>query len=259
MDLSHTLNDIAVRIKQRRNELGFSLQDVASMTGMSKSTLQRYENGGIKNIPLQKLDVLARALQTTQEWLLKGGETPTSITLDTIMIDKNISANHLAEALNIPEEVVEGWRTGSSAPKYDVLSELCKILNLDTSEFTDPDSITKEIAAKGEYRILNPFCEQYPTVVKDAAISFMCSLQPLVNRMSEENSDILIPAINCLSDIGNLIIDLLKVFLIRKKSSDIKSFKIEAEKYSSDVSESFAIYTIQLIRMIESQIDYNEK
>lgn len=33
------------------------------MTGMSKSTLQRYATGNIKNIPLHRLDVLCQALQ----------------------------------------------------------------------------------------------------------------------------------------------------------------------------------------------------
>lgn len=51
------------RIKTRRLELGLSYQDLAEKTGMSKSTLQRYETGAIKNIPLDKLEVLADALK----------------------------------------------------------------------------------------------------------------------------------------------------------------------------------------------------
>lgn len=58
------------RLKQRRNELGYSYQDLANLTQMSKSTLQRYETGGIKNIPLSKLDDLAQALEISREWLM---------------------------------------------------------------------------------------------------------------------------------------------------------------------------------------------
>ena len=36
------------RLKRRRKELGYSYQDLANLTQMSKSTLQRYETGGIK-------------------------------------------------------------------------------------------------------------------------------------------------------------------------------------------------------------------
>ena len=63
-------NNIVKRIKKRRLELGYSFQDLADKTNMSKSTLQRYETGTIKNLPLDKLDVLASALQTTPSYLM---------------------------------------------------------------------------------------------------------------------------------------------------------------------------------------------
>lgn len=65
------------RIKQRRKELGMSYQELADVTGISKSTLQRYETGSIKNIPLDKLDVLAEGLQTTALFIL-GKTEPTN-------------------------------------------------------------------------------------------------------------------------------------------------------------------------------------
>lgn len=61
---------ISRRIKERREELGFSFQQLADLTNMSKSTLQRYETGGIKNIPLDKLEILAKSLSTSPEWIL---------------------------------------------------------------------------------------------------------------------------------------------------------------------------------------------
>lgn len=64
------MDAIRGRVKNRRLELGLSLQDVAQRTGMSKSTLQRYETGSIKNLPLDKLDTLAKALETTPQDLM---------------------------------------------------------------------------------------------------------------------------------------------------------------------------------------------
>ena len=58
------------RIRRRRKELGLSYQDLAGSTGISKSTLQRYETGSIRNIPLDKLDVLAEGLETTALYIL---------------------------------------------------------------------------------------------------------------------------------------------------------------------------------------------
>ena len=66
------LDDIAKRMKARRNELGLCLQEVADEAGISKSTLQRYETGGIKNLPMQRLEALSSALRTTPDWMDKG-------------------------------------------------------------------------------------------------------------------------------------------------------------------------------------------
>ena len=68
--MSTTMDEIMERIKERRTQLGLSYQDLSDLTGMSKSTLQRYETGGIKNIPLDKLQVLATALQVTPEFIM---------------------------------------------------------------------------------------------------------------------------------------------------------------------------------------------
>ena len=62
--------DIAKRIRARREELGLSYQQLADETGMSKSTLQRYETGSIKNIPIARLKDLADALRTTPAYLM---------------------------------------------------------------------------------------------------------------------------------------------------------------------------------------------
>ncbi|MBP5605310.1 MAG: helix-turn-helix domain-containing protein [Ruminiclostridium sp.] len=66
MDSSST----ASRIKKRRTELGLSYQELAAITGISKSTLQRYETGSIKSIPLDKLGPLAMGLKTTVMYIL---------------------------------------------------------------------------------------------------------------------------------------------------------------------------------------------
>lgn len=70
-----SMDDIIARLKARRNTLELSFQDLADLTGMSKSTLQRYESGAIKNIPLSRVEDLASALQTTPEYLMGWTET----------------------------------------------------------------------------------------------------------------------------------------------------------------------------------------
>ena len=64
------MDEIASRIRERRLDLRLSYQDLALRTGLSKSTLQRYETGSIRNIPLGKLNALAEGLNVEKEWIL---------------------------------------------------------------------------------------------------------------------------------------------------------------------------------------------
>ena len=67
---------VSERIASRRRELGLSYQDLADRTGLSKSTLQRYETGAIGNIPLDKLGILAKGLETDELYILGREEPP---------------------------------------------------------------------------------------------------------------------------------------------------------------------------------------
>lgn len=71
-----SMDEIISRLKERRSVLELSFQDLADLTGMSKSTLQRYESGAIKNIPLSRVEDLASALQTTPEYLMGWNDDP---------------------------------------------------------------------------------------------------------------------------------------------------------------------------------------
>lgn len=58
------------RMKARRKALGYSLQELADKTGLSKSTLQRYETGETKKLPVEKARLIAGALNMTVNELL---------------------------------------------------------------------------------------------------------------------------------------------------------------------------------------------
>lgn len=61
-------------IKQRRLELGLTLEDVGKVVGVSKTTIQRWESGVIENQRRDKLELLAKALHISPGELL-GWET----------------------------------------------------------------------------------------------------------------------------------------------------------------------------------------
>lgn len=70
MNEENRMQEIMNRIKNRRIELSLSYQELADKTGLSKSTLQRYETGAIKNMPLDKLEVLSKALDIDPSYLM---------------------------------------------------------------------------------------------------------------------------------------------------------------------------------------------
>lgn len=62
--------NIGERIKQRRTELGLSVDEVASRLGKNRATIYRYENNNIENFPITILEPLAKILNTTPAYLM---------------------------------------------------------------------------------------------------------------------------------------------------------------------------------------------
>lgn len=61
---------ISRRAKQRRLELGYSFQKLEELTGISRSTLQRYEANGMEGVYIYKLQIIANALEMSFGYLL---------------------------------------------------------------------------------------------------------------------------------------------------------------------------------------------
>ena len=61
---------IGKRIKERRKELKMSADELAKRLGKDRSTIYRYEKGDIENLPLDILEPIAQALETTPQYLM---------------------------------------------------------------------------------------------------------------------------------------------------------------------------------------------
>lgn len=57
-------------IKQKRLENKMTLEELATKVGVSRQTIQRYESGTICNIPSDKIELMASALNTTPASLM---------------------------------------------------------------------------------------------------------------------------------------------------------------------------------------------
>lgn len=61
---------IGKRIKERRKELKIGAEELARRLGKDRSTIYRYEKGDIENLPIDILEPIARALNTTPAYLM---------------------------------------------------------------------------------------------------------------------------------------------------------------------------------------------
>lgn len=154
---------IGERIKQRRTELGLSVDEVAAKIGKARATVYRYENTDIKKMPADILIPLAKALNTTPAYLLGFSDEPAStVSLDGITniiplpetkpvplvghaimqsnsIGEKIQAlrleNHLTleqvgNAVGVGKSTVRKWENGMIANmRHDKIVSLAKALN----------------------------------------------------------------------------------------------------------------------------------
>lgn len=54
--------DIGMRIREHREALGIRAEDLADKLGMDRATYYRYEAGNLKNMKLEKIQEIAKAL-----------------------------------------------------------------------------------------------------------------------------------------------------------------------------------------------------
>lgn len=61
---------IGQRIKQRREALNISAQELAEAIGINKATIHRYENGDFKSIKLPVIESIAKYLEVDPSWII---------------------------------------------------------------------------------------------------------------------------------------------------------------------------------------------
>ena len=70
------------RIKRLRKDLGLSADELGKMIGKDRSTIYRYERGDIENATVDVIPRLAKALQTTPQYILGWDNKPVFYWID---------------------------------------------------------------------------------------------------------------------------------------------------------------------------------
>lgn len=68
------MSTVGSRIRQRRQELGMSADELAAKLGKNRATVYRYESDDIENFPISVIDSLANALQVSPAYLMGWSE-----------------------------------------------------------------------------------------------------------------------------------------------------------------------------------------
>ena len=127
--------DFKDKIRALRMNLGLTLEDVASVVGVGKSTVRKWETGDIANMRRDKIAKLAEALHTTPAYLMGWDEPEVSET-----------ESRLADLVNGDRELTELLERARDDPQIRMLFSVTKDAK--------PEDITKAIkiiqALRGE-------------------------------------------------------------------------------------------------------------
>lgn len=93
------------RIKCRRTELNMSVDELAQKLNKNRTTIYRYERGDIENLPLDILEPLANALETTPQYLM-GWDTPE--VKEVKIVNENVEFIYRGSKKSVMDQV-ERW------------------------------------------------------------------------------------------------------------------------------------------------------
>lgn len=103
--------NIGERIKQRRKEIGLSAEQVAEKLGVAPATVYRYESNDIANMRIDKLEPIAKALNTTPAYLMGWEESENKKKTIEALLDQK------------PRQAVIMYKDGSGKQETKELSE----------------------------------------------------------------------------------------------------------------------------------------
>lgn len=154
-----------LKLKDRRIELGLTMDEVANIVGVSKSTVSKWESGHIENMKRDKISLLAKALNVSPLYIMglddsfsvsdsSTEENKSPSNLDSFLAKKKVIAdikNSTANTYTIHGSQGKGSVIKSSIPKdKGILAYNEKTYELTQTEFTALESVIK--AMRNEIR-----------------------------------------------------------------------------------------------------------
>ncbi|MDW7668045.1 MAG: XRE family transcriptional regulator [Bacillota bacterium] len=136
---------IGDRIKQRRKELGYSVEEVAEKLGKNRATIYRYENNEIENFPVTVLEPLAKVLKTTPAYLMGWGIIGVGNGIKKERELQGYSLKELSQELGIPESELAAYESGIEPISKNLLKNICEIFGITIAKLVLGDRALNDI------------------------------------------------------------------------------------------------------------------
>lgn len=143
---------IGERIKQRRMELGLSVDEVAEKLGKDRATVYRYESNEIENLPVGTLEPLAKILETTPAQLMGWDDKEQDKIYRKIFasnlrryLDKgNKTQREVADAIGVSPQTFNTWMQMVALPRMDKVQALADYFGINKSDLLEDKGAQEE-------------------------------------------------------------------------------------------------------------------
>lgn len=162
MDDSLTIGE---KIQQRRKELGMSADELAEKLGIDRSTIYRYENGDIKKFPLDMLEPIANALNTTPTYLVSN-HYDIGQKIKNARILHGLTQEQLGDLVGVQKSAIAKYENGRVVNiKRNILQKISNVLSISIEElvFDDLPINTTDLYSKilTDHELLKSIQEYY--------------------------------------------------------------------------------------------------
>lgn len=134
---------IGEKIKFLRTQQGMSIDELATKLGKNRTTVYRYENGDIENLPLDALKPLAEILKTSPAYLMGWENKPNEDVatvgdlIRLIRIQQNMTVEEYSKKIGINPDKLRMYESGERYIPISVINMIADYYRLSISKVTN--------------------------------------------------------------------------------------------------------------------------